>query len=276
MSRLVFFGCSFTSGHELSDHHNLNMSFADCNKLKKTFAYIGDFDQYVVNKTGLSKEQIYDIDRTYAWPKKLCDRLGITHKNLAVPGGSVEYSHAMFLLHHNQGLLNPQEDILIMGLTTQARIFCFNKLNPNRFYNIVLSSVNKQSQSLLDIYTDYKILYTYYRDLHTFMRDAESKGYTIKFQPVIDPEYLDVSKEIFRVHFDVKKDWDFWPVLIEKWSEIKNNVIDINLSLFEYRYKKNDPRLKIEPCGFDHPGELCHKIFADKLYDVMKDQNWWK
>ena len=68
---------------------------------------------------------------------------------------------------------------------------------------------------------------------------------------------------------DIYFDWQYLPTFEKIFREILDYSIDPNLSLFT---KYNDPMRKVPVppvCGFKHPPEIAHVLFAEELYDKI-------
>ena len=80
-NRIVFYGCSFTVGSELSDselYPELSVEEIRRLKVKKGYEFYHKFDDVVRNK----------LDNPKAWPRWFCDELDIAWDNRAVSGSS--------------------------------------------------------------------------------------------------------------------------------------------------------------------------------------------
>ena len=128
--RLISFGCSFTSGAELIDHELLEISFDDCNKMKQK--WFSDkkpmhyFEGYVSSTARITPKQYVEMGSKRSYASKLADKLGLEHVNYAIPGASVDHMVLDLFREHYTQKINPQTDLVFLGITTPHRYLSFS------------------------------------------------------------------------------------------------------------------------------------------------------
>jgi hypothetical protein len=120
IKRVVFYGCSFTVGSELSDYElfpDLTEAEVDALKLKKGFSVYDNFDRSTIDS----------MDHQKSWARWCADELGLSWENRAKLGSSL--GENVFNLERD--IINgsiEDTDLIIVGLTSNNRIL---KISPH-------------------------------------------------------------------------------------------------------------------------------------------------
>ena len=126
INRVVAYGCSYTAGDEIMDHVFMNVSFEECNKIKRQYIQHGktldakskfknDYNIWTADK---------ELNRNHSWAAYLAKHLDLPFVNRAVNGSSIDqiyFSIQSDLL--NSSIL--ETDLVLVGLTTPFRIVDF-------------------------------------------------------------------------------------------------------------------------------------------------------
>jgi len=159
-NRIVFYGCSFTAGSELSDKELYpQLSVEEIQKLKRKegYEFYHKFDEKLRNK----------LDNPKSWPRWFCDELNIDWDNRAVPGSSM--GAIVFNIEHDlsNGEIN-DTDLIIVGITSAERICTFDEYGSKSYIlNDLDTSWDKNFKKdfSLTIANDNYILFNWYRDI---------------------------------------------------------------------------------------------------------------
>lgn len=160
IKRIIFYGCSFTAGVELSDkEHYPQLSVEEIQKLKRKLGYefYHKFDEKLRNK----------LDNPKAWPRWFCDELNITWDNRAVPGSSMGAIVFNIERDLSNGEIN-DTDLIIVGITSAERICTFTE-HGSRSYILNNQDTswdeNFKKDFSLTIANDNYILFNWYKDI---------------------------------------------------------------------------------------------------------------
>jgi hypothetical protein len=274
--RLISFGCSFTSGAELIDHEILGISFDECNKMKHQ--WIADrkpmhkFEDYVSRVGKMTPEEYINVSSKRSYAAKLADKLGLEHVNYAVPGSAVDHMTLDLFRGHYTKKLNPKTDLILLGVTTPHRYLSFFPEKTGVPVSRVMSD-----RDFIDSdrhYNDYKVMQTYLFALQNFKNFCIVNNFDFYMQPVFPKEllfYNDPKSRHGNMFADMHFDWQYLPTFKEIFQGILDldYSIDPTISLFTaYNNQMHD--LATPPlCGFKHPPEIAHVLFAEELYDKI-------
>lgn len=272
-TRLISFGCSFTSGAELIDHEVLGISFEECNKIKHQ--WISDrkplhkFENYVAREGKMTSEEYINASSKRSYAAKLADKLGLEHVNYAIPGSAVDHMVLDLFRGHYTAKLNPKTDLIFLGMTSPHRYLSFSPENTGAACSRVISDRDFEDADMH--YNDYKVMQTYLFALQNFKNFCIVNNFEFYMQPVFPKELLfydgPKSKD-GNMFADIYFDWQYLLTFKEMFQGVLDCSIDSNTSLFT-RY--NDLISGTIPplCGFKHPPEIAHVFFAEELYDKI-------
>lgn len=271
--RMVFFGCSFTVGSELIDHELLGISFEECNKLKSKWLAdkksIDKFEKYIVETTGIPPEQIANISSRRSYAAKLSRKLGLEHVNLAVAGSAVDHSVLnLFAAYHN-GQLNPETDIIFLGITSPHRYLSFAPNLKGIPVSRVMGYTHIQDADMH--YNDYKVMQTYIFALENFKNFCIAKKFDFYMQPLLHKNlhfYTEDDPLNDNIFADISSEWGYLPAFRKLYDGILEYSVNPNISMFATTYDITKHGL----CGFKHPTEKGHELFAEVLYDEIINQ----
>lgn len=261
--RMVFFGCSFTSGHELLDHELLGISFDECNKLKKQHLLekksVGKFDSYIKTVANIDNDQYNDMSSKKSYGAKLANKLNLEHVNYAEPGLSMEHSFFKLIYAFHSGEINPSTDLIFLGLTTPHRYMLFT--DQGIPITKVMSEHNYTPEDLH--YTDHKIMQSYYCALENFKNFCLTNSFDFILQPVVNKGLLltGIVKPEYEMFMNIQRDWKYLPM----FTKMLENSLQYCIDEDETLASKYSPE-KHGVCGFKHPTEIAHEYFAEELY----------
>ena len=282
-TRLISFGCSFTSGAELIDHELLGISFDECNKIKQQWSSerkpLYEFEEYVVRTAKISIEEYVNMGSKRSYAAKLADKLGLEHVNCAVPGAAVDHMTLNLFQGHYTQKLNPKTDLIFLGLTTPHRYLTFSPERTGAALSRVMSDSSVHDSDMH--YNDYKVMQTYFFAIQNFKNFCIVNNFDFYIQPVAPKQLLFYNEsEKKNIFADICAAWQLLPTFEEIFKEILNYSVDQNTSLFAAYNNYLDGNtgfrqlLPSDVCGFKHPSELAHVFFAEVLYDkIITAQN---
>jgi hypothetical protein len=261
--RMIFFGCSFTSGHELMDHDFLGISFDECNKLKEQHLLekksVGKFDTYIKNVANIDNAQYNDMSSKKSYGAKLANKLELEHVNYAEPGLSMEHSFLKLIHAFHSGEINPSTDLIFFGLTTPHRYMLFTE------HGIPITKVmSDQNYAPEDLhYNDYKIMQSYYFSLENFKNFCLTNSFDFILQPVVNKGLLltGMVKPEYEMFMDIQRDWKYLPM----FTKMLENSLEYCIDQDETLVSRYNPKIH-GVCGFKHPTEIAHEYFAEELY----------
>lgn len=257
--RLVSFGCSFTSGHEIIDHELLNITFERCNALKQRVGSIQAFDNYLQEKTGLSHAELTNMSSKRTYSAKLANKLNLDYKTYAWPGHALEHNALLFLQAIHQKELNPETDLIFFGLTTPQRYLHFG---PD---GVDLTRVISDQVNDIDLYyNSYKIMQTYAFALKLIITTCKEANFDLVMQPVANKNFMRYVKNFPNFYHDMIETWTFMPMFDEILQETLFYSINSDICLHSYNHLVNH-----RICGYKHPVEEAHEYFAEHLYDTI-------
>lgn len=268
---IAFFGCSFTSGHELIDHELLQVSFEECNDMKrkhiKSGKSFGEFDAFIKERAGITNDQYNHLSSKRSYAGKLADKLGLNHKNYAEPGLSVEHSALKFFNAFYSGELKPETDVIFFGLTTPHRYLYFT--DDGLALTRVMSHLDFQDADVF--HTDYKIIQSYYFSVQNVMNFCIKHSFEFVIQPIVNWGllYPDIVSSNYERFLNLNRNWQYLPMFRKMLDEFLSHSIDESLNLMS-KYLRAAHGI----CGFNHPPEIAHDMFSEALYDkIITKQN---
>lgn len=260
---IVFFGCSFTAGHELIDHELLGMSFDDCNRMKRhhirSKKTVGEFDQIIKDRAGITQQEYNDLSSKRSYAGKLAKKLNLNHINYAEPGLAAEHSTFKFFDAFYSGKLNPKTDVIFFGLTTAHRYLFFDAVGTA--LTRVMSHEVFYEEDLF--HNDYKIMQNYYFAVQNFMNFCLQNSFEFVLQPVVSkglllPGVVDSEYEMF---MEMDRNWQYLHMFRKMLDQFMKYSIDDTIMLTTgYLPEKHGV------CGFKHPTEIAHEMFSENLY----------
>lgn len=257
--RLVSFGCSFTSGHEIIDHELLNISFDECNAIKEKIGSIVKFDHYLEEKTGKSIRELSKISSRRAYAAKLASKLNLDYMTYAWHGHALEHSVLLFLNALCEKKLDPKTDLLFFGLTSPQRFLHFGPEGAD------LTRVIHEPLNDIDLYyNSYKIMQTFGFSLQQIYTTCKSLNFDFIMQPVSPKHFMKYDEKVYNYYSDINRGWKFLPLFDKIVDDSLEYSIDqdVNLHIFQ------DPKIH-KRCQFRHPIEEVHELFAEHLYDKI-------
>jgi hypothetical protein len=272
-TRLISFGCSFTAGSELMDHEVLGISFDECNKMKHQ--WIADrkpmhkFEDYVSRAGKMTSREYINVSSKRSYAAKLADKLGLEHVNYAIPGSAVDHMTLDLFHGHYTRKLNPKTDLIFLGVTTPHRYLSFSPENTGVPVSRVMSDRSVQDSDMH--YNDYKVMQTYLFSLQNFKNFCVVNNFDFYMQPVFPKELLFYNAPESKhgnIFADIYFDWQYLPTFEKIFQEILDYSIDPTTSLFTW-YNNQMRGTVPPPCGFKHPPEIAHVLFAEELYDKI-------
>jgi len=272
-TRLISFGCSFTSGAELIDHEVLGISFDECNKIKHQ--WISDrkpmynFENYVAREGKMTSKEYINASSKRSYAAKLADKLGLEHVNYSIPGSAVDHMLLDLFRGYYTAKLNPKTDLIFLGITSPHRYLSFSPESVGIPCSRVMSDRSVEDSDMH--YNDYKVMQTYLFALQNFKNFCIVNNFEFYMQPVFPKEllfYNDPKSKHGNMFADMYFDWQYLPTFKEMFQRILDCSIDPNISLFT-RYNESRHRAESPPCGFKHPPEIAHVLFAEELYDKI-------
>lgn len=264
--RMVFFGCSFTSGHELMDHELLGVSFEQCNHMKqehlKRKKSVGEFDAFVKNTAGISNNEYNQLSSKRTYAAKLASKLGLEHINYAEPGLATEHSVLKLFDAFYSGEIDPATDVIFLGLTTPHRYLYFTEhgLPLTR----VMGHLNYTPEDLH--YNDYKVMQSYYFAIENFKNFCYSNSFDFVLQPIVNKGLLltGIVQPEYELFMSIDENWKYKSMFKKMLVDTLKYAIDENETLVSKYRPESQGR-----CGFQHPPEIAHEFFARALYDQI-------
>lgn len=259
-NRIVFYGCSFTVGAELSDHELFpNLTREQVEKRKKKAGY----NFY----NGLDRELLRKLDNQKSWARWFADNVGLPWENRAKPGSSM--GQIIFELENDIAFNFIQDsDLIIVGITSPERILSFDEFGCK---TVILNFQNSWSNKHFElefrknIANDDYILYNWVKDVRYL--DLLSKKFNgriqqqwmwgtyhevTNFSSLTGVPYYDITtyvKNLIDTHANIK-------------SVINNNISFSTINAW-------DPENRYT---FFHPKIEIHKKFADLVFQDFKNK----
>jgi hypothetical protein len=269
--RMIFFGCSFTAGHELIDHELLHVTFEECNLMKAAHLRKkrpqSEFENFLMKRAEISDCQYIELSSKRSYAAKLAKKLGLEHVNYAEPGNAIEHSVLKLFNAFYSGELNPETDLIFLGLTTPHRYLYFTERGIA--ISKVMGHLNYSPEDLH--YNDYKIMQSYYLAMENFKNFCKVNSFDVILQPVLNKDFLltGVVQPEYELFSDIDENWEYIPI----FKNILIDVLKYSIDEDETLVSKYNPE-KHGVCGFKHPTEIAHKFFSEALYDkITKSKN---
>lgn len=262
--RMIFFGCSFTSGHEIIDHELLGVSFDQCNLMKQQHLAkkrsVGEFDTFIKHSANITNDEYNERSSKRSYAAKLANRLGLEHVNYAEPGLSIEHSVLKLFDAFYSGKIDPVTDIIFLGLTTPHRYLYFTK------YGIpitkVMGHLNYTPEDLH--YNDYKIMQSYYFSVENFKNFCNLHAFDFILQPIVNKGLLltGVVKPEYEMFMSIDSNWKY----LEMFKQMLYDSLKYSIDENETLVSKYRPEIH-GVCGFKHPPKL-HINFLQRRYMI--------
>lgn len=268
---IAFFGCSFTAGHELADHDLLGVSFDECNRMKmehlRAKRTLGEFDQLVKDTANITQEEYNEISSRRSYAGKLARKLNLNQINFAEPGLAAEHSAFKFFDAFYSGKLNPETDVIFFGLTTPHRYLFFD--SSGTALTRVMSHEVFFDEDLF--HNDYKIMQSYYFAVQNCMNFCLRHSFEFVLQPVVTKHMLlpGMVRSEYEMFLEMDRNWQYLHMFRKMLDEFMKYSVDDTITLRTgYLPEKHGV------CGFKHPTEIAHKMFAENLYaKIISQQN---
>ena len=161
IKRVVFYGCSFTVGSELSDQEllpHLSKEQIDKLKIKEQYRFYDRFDP----------EEFPKLDNQKSWTRWFSDELNLSWVNRAKGGSSM----GQIIFAIEEDLANSQildTDMIVIGITSPERICTFQNYGTRSYimHDFDTSWDEKfRNEFILNIANDDYILYNWYKDIN--------------------------------------------------------------------------------------------------------------
>jgi len=161
IKRIVFYGCSFTVGSELSDQElmpHLSREEIDKLKIKEMFRFYDRFDP----------KEFPKLDHQKSWTRWFSDELNLPWDNRAKGGSSM----GQIIFSIEEDLANGKildTDMIVVGITSPERICTFQNYGTRSYimHDFDTSWDKKfRTEFILNIANDDYILYNWYKDIN--------------------------------------------------------------------------------------------------------------
>lgn len=263
IKRIVFFGCSLTSGHEIIDHELLGITLEECNDIKQKYEMKEFYNNYLRSKTGLTDDEYNMLTRERSYTAKLAKKLSLEHLSYASPGRSTDHVLLDLFEAFHSGELNPETDLIFLGMISPVRYLKFNSegIPISRIMN------NVDDQLILTdwYYNGFKLMQAYYSALECFRSFCDSNSFQYLIQPLQDLASIGAIDNPF--FYDVPTDWRYIPTFDSMFKNIIKHAVDPTFSL-TFGYVADRPYF----CGYKHPPEIAHTCFAEDLYKKISER----
>lgn len=261
IDRVVAYGCSWTVGSELMDHIHMNVSFDECNAIKKT--YLATDKPYenmhkFIEKYDIGNKSLIELNHRNSWAGQLAQRLNKPIINRAAGGSSLDQNYfALYSDYINGKILDT--DLVVVGLTTPYRSVKFG-------HRSVVSSIQlghqlregkHEDKSLIELFNDDFLVFTYFKTLQLLGSLADKIN--IRLQPMI-PEINPHCNEPFMFHLKHTR-----PYATSIWDGLKDVFLLANEHLREYIVNGKPIR-----CGFMHDPVESHIELANKIHNQVQ------
>lgn len=253
--RLITYGCSITSGFELSDSSYFpEYSEEELDKEKQKIS-ISIWAKKIESRVSLQRND--QENKNLAWPRWIAQHFDLEYINRAVPGGNNQSSIYFLEEDISNNIINNQ-DLIIIGHTEFTRYFWINNQGEPKYGCINGVKDRWPSKKFHDEYVahvlnDHHLLYQWYRDLKYL--DLLSKKLNGNLLQVFC--YKTFNNEI-------KTQTDLF---FNKFADHKNfkSILDNEYS-FDNLVNWNNLN---DTHGFTHPKLKYHKLFADKMIEKI-------
>ena len=257
-SRIIFYGCSFTAGNELSDHIDLGISVKECDTIKRKSSV-----PVFYSKTLITDPKIRHInDSNLSYAKTIAQHLNLEYINRAESGSSMQY-----ILYHIerdflQGLIL-DTDIVFVGITCQNRWFYIDEKNkprrPMPLYAPHWPNEEVRYNHLKFFTGDGNLAYHWYQCLHLLNLMGNTK--------------IKLFMQFVHSTADDRIEWANKPLSADVKSMLTsiksfNTILDHNYS-FTNIIDWNDYS---QIHGFMHPQQHKHQEFADHIKYILEER----
>jgi len=268
--RLVAYGCSNTMGEELADHLCLGISFDECNKLKKKYGSVTQFEQSTWNGKKIADHMVeYDVltkNWQLSYPGVLANLLGLDYDIRAETGNSQCHIYWQLVHDFELGKIEPT-DMLLIGCTLPPRYMIMqnNKgklFTEGRTIPLAQELFPEEAKSIAVLYSDEKFVWEYYNNLWLTKTFAETHKLTLMIVPTtiwdIDADHPDwIYKDI---HPLLKK------YCKKVWQTLKESVMVTDQGLENFFENPDKPN----HAGWGHYPQHNHKAYAQHIYDRLE------
>jgi hypothetical protein len=184
ITRILAYGCSYTTGDEIMDHVTMNVSFDECNKIKRR--YIQNDNSLDAKIKFKNDHNIWTTDKelnyNHTWVAYLARHLNLPFKNKAMNGSSLDQIYFSIYRDLVNGLIL-ETDIVLVGLTSPFRIIDFrNVIEVKTVLPHHLNQDKVGSKMLVDLFNDDFSLFQYYKIVES-LHNLNSK-INIRLQPM--------------------------------------------------------------------------------------------
>jgi hypothetical protein len=254
--RIFFYGCSITSGFELSDSSNYNnKTEEEIDNLKRKMS-ISEWLDFLSKTVTLEKNNIEN--KKLAWPAWLCQNLNVECINRAIAGGNNQSS--IYLLEEdlsNGNIL--KTDLIIIGHTENSRYFWIDQTGDPKYGCIGGAKSRWPSEKFHDEFVkylanDYHLTYQWYHNLKyldLLSINLENRLIQTFCYRTFESELKKQKSNFFKKFEDYK---NFKSILYNDFSF--DNLVDWQSTKDLH--------------GYTHPKVKFHKLYADFLTDKIK------
>ena len=249
-NRIVAYGDSYTAGDELMDHVFMNISFEDCNRIKRE--YIRDGMTLDAKSRFREKYNISIADKelncNHSWAAYLAKHLNVSFVNKGVPGSSIDQIY--FTIYND--LLTGQiseTDLVLVGLSTPFRVIDFRNEKVKTLLPNHLDKNDVENNLFIDLFTDDFAMFHYFKTVQ-LLCNLNSK-INIRLQPMLE----DIGPNCLH-GYKLKHTTDYIKTV---WNANVNNM------LLPTEFLR--PVMKV--CGFGHPPVESHIQLADIIYNQI-------
>lgn len=248
IDRILFYGCSFTSGMELADHIYLGKSLEEVNLLKKKLDSRTFYNRYNLDPWS-PQSDLYQASANLSWGRCLADHFNLPFVSRAQAGSSNKQMLFKIQVHLENNLIT-ENDLIIVGLTAPERIFTVNDDGS------ISSKQLSNADSVLDFYiqhfgNDYNLYY----DVYNVMSYLDLLSHKLKgrvFQQFTHVRLIDMLKKInpeAELYSLMKNVFNFYSLLDPEYSFL--DVVDWSTGQ--------------GVIGYGHPSAESHKMFSQHL-----------
>jgi len=288
-NRIVAYGCSFTAASETADedlychlgtrreidefkrkHENYAIFSDEINKICK-----GNYpEKFTENgdKININYDLVVELQKENSYVNKLAELYNVSCFNRAIAGSSVSYSIFKILSDISAGLVNPDNDLIFVGITTKGRFWSFdptNDYNQVKHFLINYPSYHWQSDDFHDKYVlhlgdEYTLGKNYFMELHHLSLLA--KKYQIFCLDLFGTERQLFTNDTYKACRSKKFSIEDFLSLSQstKFEEF------VDLHLGEYMGHTHVSKYNDEVHGFMHPTKEHHIEAANKIFESIK------
>lgn len=181
--RIVAYGCSFTAGDELGDHHALGMTEEEVDSLKRS----GMRRRELYGSAQIEKRAA-DIGKDLSWVRWLSEKYSVPYSNRAKAGGSIQQMVYRIERDYRTGLIH-EDDLVLVGTTSMYRWFQFHHSGKEMtwvFHHPIHETTAFNDVLVQNYVNDYNILWNYYLHLNYLEMLSKEKS-NIKLFHALSP-----------------------------------------------------------------------------------------